>query len=61
MLTEANPRQFQASEVSNPETASLFNSPVALLNAAWQKFWDEPEDYRAWEENAIAGFLETQT
>lgn len=61
MLTEANPRQFQASEVSNPETASLFNSPVALLNAAWQKFWDKPEDYRAWEENAIAGFLETQT
>ena len=57
MITETSPREFQESEVSNQEE-STFTSPVALLNAAWQKFQDDPENYREWEEDAIARFLD---
>ena len=58
MLTETAPREFRESEVSNQESESTFASPVALLNAAWQKFQDDSENYREWEENAIARFLD---
>ncbi len=58
MIIETTPRGFQESEVSNQESESTFISPVALLNAAWQKFQDDPENYREWEENAIARFLD---
>ena len=58
MLTETSPREFQKSEISNGEMESTFTSPVELLNKAWQEFWDDPEGYREWEENAIARFLD---
>ena len=58
MITETSPREFQESEVSNQESELTFTSPVALLNAAWQKFQDDPENYREWEEYAIARFLD---
>ena len=57
MLTETSPREFQESEVSN-QGESTFTSPVVLLNKAWQKFQDDPENYREWEEDAIARFLD---
>lgn len=57
MLTETSPREFQESEVSNRGTESTFTSPVALLNMAWQKFLDDPDGYRTWEEEAIISFL----
>ncbi len=57
MIIETAPREFQESEVSNQESESTFTSPVALLNSAWQKFQDDPENYREWEEDAIARFL----
>lgn len=60
MITETSPRKFQKSEVSKHEPESTFTSPVALLNAAWQKFQDDPENYREWEKNAIARFLGTE-
>ena len=59
MITETGPREFQESEISNQEVESVFTSPVALLNAAWQKFQDDPENYREWEKDAIARFLDT--
>ena len=58
MLTETSPRQFQESEVSRQEQESTFTSPVALLNRAWQKFIEDPDGYREWEEEAIARFLD---
>lgn len=58
MLTETAPREFQESEISTQELESTFTSPVALLNRAWQKFQDNPDGYREWEENAIARFLD---
>ena len=57
MITEAGPREFQASEVSNQELELTFTSPIALLNTAWQKFMEAPDNYREWEEDAIARFL----
>ena len=58
MITETAPREFQESEVSDQEVDSVFTSPVALLNAAWQKFIEDPDGYREWEKHAIARFLE---
>ena len=58
MLTETSSREFQKSEVSSKESESTFTSPVALLNMAWQKFLDDPDAYREWEENAISCFLD---
>ena len=58
MLTETSPRQFQESEVPNQELESSLTSPVALLNRAWQKFIEDPDSYREWEEDAIARFLD---
>lgn len=58
MLTETSPREFQESEVSNPGSESVFASPVVLLNIAWQKFLDDPDNYREWEEEAIISFLD---
>ncbi len=60
MLTETSPRKFKESEVSNQAAESIFTSPVSLLNMAWQKFFDDPDDYRKWEENAIITFLDTK-
>lgn len=57
MITETAPREFLESEVSNQESESTFASPVALLNAAWQKFQNDPENYSEWEEDAIVRFL----
>ncbi len=60
MLTEAAPREFKESEVSITETESPLTSPIALLNLAWQRFWEDSEGYRVWEENAIATFLDSE-
>ena len=59
MLTEAAPREFQALEVAAQEPELNFTSPVALLNTAWQKFREDPDNYQEWEENAISRFLNT--
>lgn len=61
MLTETSPREFQESEVSNQGTESTFTSPVSLLNMAWQKFLDDPDRYREWEEEAIISFLDADS
>ena len=57
MLTETAPREFQALEITEQERD--FTSPVALLNSAWLKFRNDPDNYQEWEENAISHFLET--
>jgi len=57
MLTEAAPHEVQEAEAASPDLDSALNSPIALLNMAWQKFWDSPADYRAWEQQAIETFL----
>ena len=59
MLTETTPREFHESEVLGKELKSTFTSPVELLNSAWQRFRTDPDNYREWEENAIARFIET--
>ena len=58
MITETSPREFEESEISNQSTEPTFTSPVELLNKAWQKFLDDPDGYREWEEQAISTFLD---
>lgn len=59
MITETSPREFQEAEVANLDPDSAFSSPVALLNMAWQKFFNEPDEYLEWEKDAITRFLNT--
>ena len=57
MLTETSPRSSTEHETAGTaEEASP--SPVHLLNSAWRQFWRDPEDYRAWEVEAIRRFLQ---
>ena len=58
MLTETQPRAFQELEVAAQESELNFTSPVALLNSAWQKFQNDPNNYQDWEEKAISHFLD---
>jgi len=58
MLTEASPRPFQEQqEVEAIETSSTPTSPVRLLNLAWKRSEEDPNNYRVWEEQAIDVFL----
>lgn len=59
MIIETEPREFVDTEVLNQGSELVFASPVALLNIAWQKFLDDPDSYREWEEDAITCFLDT--
>lgn len=59
MLTEAAPREFQELEVAAQEPEPNFTSPVALLNSAWLRFRDDPDNYQEWEEKAISHFLDS--
>lgn len=63
MLIVTRPRQFQEWEISTTETELTFTSPIALVNTAWRKFLENPEDYREskWEENAIKTVLESES
>ena len=61
MLTEAAPREFQELEIAAQEREQDFTSPVALLNSAWLKFRNDPDNYQEWEENAISHFLDADT
>ena len=61
MLTETAPRAFQDLEVAGQELEQNFTSPVALLNTAWQKFRNDPNNYQEWEESAISHFLDADT
>lgn len=58
MLTGTEPRAFQELEVTEQESELNFTSPIALLNTAWQKFRNDPDNYQEWEENAISHFIE---
>ena len=61
MLTESAPREFQTLEVAKQESELNFTSPVALLNTAWQRFRDDPDNYQKWEESAISHFLDSDS
>jgi len=57
MLIEADPRQFLAEEISAEREAVASDTPVLLLNRAWQIQHARPDDYPDWEEQAIRAYL----
>jgi hypothetical protein len=59
MLTEAGPRKFTDQEISSSKIELPSSSPVHLLNQARQRFLEDRNGYRSWEEKAIATFLAT--
>ena len=58
MVTEVAPLNFAERDSSTAQAVSS-DSPVDLLNQAWQRFRVDPEGYRVWEKKAIADFLAT--
>jgi hypothetical protein len=61
MLTEASPRVFQKREAEPLQLDAIPTSPVHLLNLAWQRFQEVPNNYPQWEQRAVDVFLEADT
>lgn len=57
MLIEASPRQFLAEEISADREALASDTPVHLLNRAWQIQHANPNVYPDWEAQAIRAYL----
>jgi hypothetical protein len=55
MLTEANPRRFDGQEQGDAESPA--DSPVRLLDRAWQQFFKDAQGYAGWEKSAIAAYV----
>lgn len=57
MLTEAAPINLAQRHPSGTGAQEGSHSPIELINRAWQKFLDEPEDYVSWEKRTVADYL----
>lgn len=57
MLVEASPRQYLESEIDMADSSNENVSPIKLLNSAWHRFYSNPTDYNAWENNGIYNWL----
>jgi hypothetical protein len=58
MLEEAAPRKYTNLEVSGDNWGPIPDSPVRLLNWAWQVYKRSPETYAAWEAEQLKYFFE---
>jgi hypothetical protein len=59
MLEEANPRKYTEPEVTGDNWEPTTDSPVRLLNWAWQVYKKSPETYVTWETEKLKYFFET--
>lgn len=57
MLTEADPRAHTATEATGGGWEAGVDSPIRLLNWAWQVAESDPGGYPDWESRQIAAFL----
>lgn len=57
MVTEVGPRAFMPDETAPRAAIAPDTTPVALVNSAWQRQHDSPQDYRNWEKNAVAAWI----
>lgn len=57
MLTEAAPYQFTDVTVNASAPASRAKSPAHLVNQAWDRFFNNADDYADWEAAAIKDWL----
>ena len=56
MFVETCPYRFKDEDISFTEYNPKSSTPVHLLNSAWYKFYEDPTNYSAWEEEAIQTF-----
>jgi hypothetical protein len=56
MLTEAAPYNFTENNPTDARPITL-QSPVQLINQAWSKFIEDPENYTGWEKKAVADYV----
>jgi hypothetical protein len=54
MLIEADPRPYTEQEASGGDWVPQRDTPVRLLNWAWQVHASDPAGYRAWEARQVA-------
>lgn len=57
MLTEASPRKYTSDEAAGSDWSPRVDSPVRLLNWAWQIHALQPAAYPAWEADQIERIL----
>lgn len=57
MLMEASPRHFEHVEVTNNDDLQGWQSPIGLLNSAWNIYLNDFENYSRWEQNQIGNYL----
>ncbi len=57
MLVEADPRACTADEAAAGDWCAATDTPIRLLNWAWQTYLDNPDDYRDWEHGIVQGWL----
>jgi hypothetical protein len=57
MLTEAAPRLCTMAEANAGTEWKHGETPIFLLNCAWNRFLAEPTEYTIWESHSIADFL----
>ena len=58
MLEEAAPREYSELEVIGDNCGLTTDSPVSLLNRAWQVHKKSPATYTAWETEKLKHFFE---
>jgi hypothetical protein len=59
MLVEASPRPFTEEDAQDGGWTPSVDTPVRLLNWAWQVYHDDPAGYPTWESKQIGQFLGT--
>lgn len=57
MLIETAPRQYKLEEVDGNAWYPDSDSPVRLLNWAWQEYLADPERFASWEAEQIKRFV----
>lgn len=57
MLAEASPRRFLPEEIAPEGETKPSDSPVTLLNRAWRVHNSDPEQYAAWEKEAVDAYI----
>ncbi len=57
MLVEADPRTCTADEATAGGWCAATDTPIRLLNWAWQTYLANPDGYRDWERGIVEGWL----
>lgn len=61
MLTEVSPRPYTQEEAAGGGWCPTSDSPIRLLNWAWQMYLNDPDHYAAWEVARMRQFIEARS